>query len=106
LTEKECTGDCVLVSGVCSDDCSELGSRSLCSQSHCTYLYSSISGDDGVCVWKNSTRYSCSDIVRVGECSCGGGIDSLFGKCLWVNDEGGSDGQCTSKVFFFFFNFV
>jgi hypothetical protein len=60
----------------------------LCAPSHCTWIFSEVTGGAGECVERNTTTHTCSSIVRYGQCSLGGGIHALSGLCEYY------DGLC------------
>jgi hypothetical protein len=65
-------------------------SEDVCIQPHCTWILYGVMGSVGMCVERNSTTYTCSDINRYAECLRGGGMDVLDGRCFWVFEDGGS----------------
>jgi hypothetical protein len=71
-----------------------IGNAYLCKEEmHCTWIHSKHYGEEGLCLWKNNsknnnlnnnnnkTNYLCSDLNQPNECSTGGGLDILSGKC-------------------------
>jgi hypothetical protein len=46
-----------------------------------------LTGDEGECIWKNSTQHGCSNIFRFGQCHLGGNIDDLSGKCEYYKEK-------------------
>lgn len=71
----------MIVDEKCVVSCDELHDQDSCAEPYCTWLYSSPVGDNGLCVNKSSTLYSCTDIKRITQCASGGDLNLLSNMC-------------------------
>jgi hypothetical protein len=92
MLAEECEDRCIMVDGRCSDYCENLMSRHECREwDHCAWLFWRYTGDDGKCVLKSGTNYTCSDIKRYGECYDGGKMGVLVNQCEYYK------GRCLKR---------
>jgi hypothetical protein len=86
---EDCKDGCLAVEGKCVNDCDNIMSIEECKESeYCTWVFSRHTGDMGMCVWKKSEKYRCSDLKRYSECLNGGKIDILINKCEYYYKQG------------------